>query len=364
MRQARLGNTGLVVSRVGFGGIPIQRLTESEAAAVVRGCLDLGVTFIDTGSGYTTSEERIGKAIAGQRDGLVIATKTGASDRAGARAHVELSLRRLGVDHIDIYQLHGLSNRERYDLATGPGGAIEALLEAKEQGLIGHVGASSHSLELAKEIITSGLFETVQYPFNFIADESERELLPLARERGIGFIAMKPIGGGMIPNARLAIRYLAQFPGVVPDPGIQEVREMAELVAAVEESEGLTAEDRREIEAIRQELGTRFCHRCDYCQPCTKGISISTVLWGRSSIRRFPLERVFGESSAAAFRKALDCAECGDCELRCPYNLPIREMLKAETAFYFAERARYDADPAAYRQHHVRRITSSFSSER
>ena len=347
MQQVRLGRTGLVVSRIGFGGIPIQRLADGEAVAVVRGCLDLGVTFLDTANGYTTSEERIGRAIAGRRDGLVIATKTGARDRDGARAHLDLSLRRLGVDHIDIYQLHGVSNPEIYRQVTGPGGALEALIEAREQGLIGHIGVSSHSVAMAKQAIASGLFETIQYPFNFIADEAERELLPLIRQHDVGFIAMKPLGGGLIPDARLAIRYLAQFPEVVPDPGIQDVREMAELVAALDGPDGLTDEDRRRIEAIRRELGTRFCHRCDYCQPCPQGIAISTVLSIRSNLRRFPLERVFGEPLAATVRKALDCAECGECETRCPYNLPIREMLAQEAEFYLAEKRRHDVAAGA-----------------
>ena len=344
MRQTKLGKTGLMVSRIGFGGIPIQRLDDGEAVDVVRGCLDLGVTFIDTANGYTTSEERIGRAIAGRRDELVIATKTHARDRAGARANLELSLRRLGVEHVDIYQLHGVSNADALEKITAPGGAYEALVEAKQQGLIGHIGVSSHSLETATALVTSGLFETIQYPFNFIADEAERELLPLARANGVGFIAMKPMGGGLIPNARLAIRYLAQFQDVVPDPGIQAVSEMAELIAALPEGAGhLVESDRREMAAIRAELGTRFCHRCDYCQPCTEEIAISTVLSIGSNMRRFPMERVFGEQMTATVRKALDCQECGDCELRCPYNLSIRDMLKERVEFYFREKAAYEA---------------------
>jgi uncharacterized protein len=343
LRKTRLGRTELMVSRIGFGGIPIQRLGEDEAIAVVKGCLDLGVTLIDTANGYTTSEERIGKAIAGRRDGLVLATKTHAKDRAGARANLELSLRRLGVERIDIFQLHGVSSAESLEKVTAPGGAYEALVEAKEQGLIGHIGVSSHSLDTAKALVKSDLFETIQYPFNFIADEAELELLPLTRAHDVGFIAMKPMGGGLIPNARLAVRYLAQFEDVVPDPGIQDVSEMAELIASLPDGAGsLDAADYREIQQIRNELGTRFCHRCDYCQPCSEDIAISTVLSIGSNMRRFPLDRVFGEQMTATIRKALDCSSCGECEGRCPYNLSIREMLKERTAFYFAEKARYE----------------------
>jgi uncharacterized protein len=344
VRKTRLGRTELAVSRIGFGGIPIQRLDDAEAVEVVRGCLDLGVTFIDTANGYTTSEERIGKAIAGRRHELVIATKTHARDRAGARANLELSLRRLATDHVDVYQLHGVSSADALAQVTAPGGAYEALVEAREQGLIGHIGASSHSLETAKAIVTSGLFETIQYPFNFIADEAERELLPLARANDVGFIAMKPMGGGLIPNARLAIRYLAQFEDVVPDPGIQAVSEMVELIAALPEGAGhLDSADRSEMDVIRAELGTRFCHRCDYCQPCSEDIAISTVLSIGSNMRRFPMARVFGEQMAATVRKALDCEDCGLCEQRCPYSLSIRDMLKERVDFYFREKAAYEA---------------------
>jgi predicted aldo/keto reductase-like oxidoreductase len=347
VRQVRLGRTGLNVSRLGFGGIPIQRLGEAEAVDVVRGCLDLGVTFVDTANGYTTSEERIGKAIAGRREGLVIATKTHAQDRAGARANLELSLRRLGVERIDVYQLHGVSSAERLAQVTGPGGAYEELLEARAQGLIGHIGVSSHSLETAKSLVASDLFETIQFPFNFIADEPERDLLPLVREKGMGFIAMKPMGGGLIPNARLAIRYLAQFEGVVADPGIQAVSEMAELIDALPVGAGhLDDADRLEIQAVRAELGTRFCHRCDYCQPCSEEIAISTVLSIGSNMRRFPLDRVFGEQMTATVRKALDCEDCGLCEQRCPYNLSIRDMLAERAEFYFREKERYEASLA------------------
>lgn len=196
MDQVQLAKTGLRVSPIGFGGIPIQRLSEEEAVAVVRGCLDLGVTFIDTAHGYTTSEERIGKAIAGRREGLVLATKTPARDAATAQQHIELSLQRLGVERIDIYQLHGVSSHDKLEAVLAHGGALEALQAARDRGQIGHIGFSSHSLEVAQKAIRTGLFETVQFPFNFIATEAADEPLPLAREYGMGFIAMKPMGAG------------------------------------------------------------------------------------------------------------------------------------------------------------------------
>jgi len=334
MQKVRLGKTGLMVSRIGFGGIPIQRLSDEAAVAVVRYCLELGINFIDTANGYTTSEERIGKAIAGRREGLVIATKTGAKDREGAWAHLRLSLQRLGVSYIDLYQLHGVSSQEQYEKVTGPGGALEAVREAQAQGLVRHVGITSHSLAVAKVAVASGLFETIQFPFNFVATEAADELLPLVRANDLGFIAMKPLGGGLLERADLCFRYLLQFPEVVPDPGIERPEEIEEIVRLVEMGGGLTAADRAEIERIRQELGKSFCHRCDYCQPCRAGIAISNVMSMRSFLKRFPPERAFGADFQATMQAAFDCLECGDCETRCPYKLPIREIIRANREAY------------------------------
>jgi predicted aldo/keto reductase-like oxidoreductase len=343
VKQIRLGKTGLTVSRVGFGGIPIQRLSEMEAVSVVRGCLDLGVTFIDTAHGYTTSEERIGKAIAGRREGLVLATKTPARDRATAQEHIELSLRRLGVDRIDLLQLHGVSSHDELEAVLGPGGALEALQAARDRDQIGHIGFSSHSMDIAQEGIRTGHFETLQFPFNFIATEPADQLVPLVREADMGFIAMKPMGGGILERADLAFKYLLQFSGVVPDPGIERLSEMEEIKLLVEGEHSLGTADWVEIEAIRQEVGTRFCRRCNYCQPCPQGIPISAVLSYRSTWKRMPPESTLGEAWKRNMELAESCLECGECEARCPYDLPIRMLLKDNIAFFEAEIARHNA---------------------
>ena len=334
MQRARLGKTGLMVSRIAFGGIPIQRLSESDAVNVVRRCLDLGITFLDTANGYTTSEERIGKAIAGRREGLILATKTGARDREGAWAHIRLSLQRLGVDSIEIYQLHGVSNREQYDKATGPGGALEALQEAREQGLIEHIGITSHHLPTAIVGANSGLFETLQFPFNFVADEAARELLPAVRQNDLGFIGMKPFAGGMLERADLCFKFLLQFPEVIPDPGIERIQEVEQIVAVVNGQTAMTPVDEADIERIRQELKGSFCHRCEYCQPCQQGIGISAVMTVNSMLRRLPPARLFEGGIGTSMEKAFDCIECGDCESRCPYKLPIRDRLKVNREIY------------------------------
>ena len=221
MKKTRFGKTGLEISKIGFGGIPIQRLSEDEAVQVVQRCLDLGVTFIDTANGYTTSEERIGKALAGstvQRDQVVIATKTGARDKATALVHLELSLERLQTDYIDLWQFHGVSTFEAYEQVLGPDGAMEAAHEALQAGKIKHIGVTSHSMDIALEMVPSGHFESIQFPFNFITSEPADELLPLAQEHDLGFIAMKPFAGGMLDQANLAIKYLLQRYGYPLSP--------------------------------------------------------------------------------------------------------------------------------------------------
>jgi uncharacterized protein len=323
-----------MASRIAFGGIPIQRLSESDAIGVVKRCIDLGINFLDTANGYTNSEERIGKAIAGRRRELILATKTGARDRDGAWAHLRLSLERLKVDYIDVYQLHGVSSFADLDKVKGPGGALEALHEAKAQGLIKHIGITSHNLAVAIAGATSGLFETVQFPFNFVATEAADELLPKVREHDLGFIGMKPLAGGNLDRADLCVKYLLQFPEVLPDPGIERIEEIEQIVAVASGDTTLTVADQAEMERIRETLKGSFCHRCEYCQPCPQGIAISSVMNVHSMIRRMPGNRVFEGGMAAGMQKAFECLECGDCESRCPYKLPIRETLKVNREVY------------------------------
>jgi len=327
MKTIRLGKTGLEVSRIGFGGIPIMRLAEDEAIKVVQRCLDLGVTFLDTANGYGTSEERIGKAIAGRREQVIIATKTGARDRATAQKHLELSLQRLDTDYIDLWQFHNVSTFEAYDKVLGPNGAMEAAQEALRAGKIRHIGITSHSMDVALKAVPSGHFETVQFPFNFVTNEAATELIPLAQEHDVGFISMKPMAGGLLDNAVLAIKYLLQFDSIVPDPGIERIEEIEEIVDIVQGPWELTSQEQREIERIRAEVGTRFCRRCGYCEPCPQGVSIVTIMNLPSFRKRLPAERFSTGWIAEALESAENCIECGECEEKCPYDLPIREMI-------------------------------------
>jgi predicted aldo/keto reductase-like oxidoreductase len=336
MRQIRLGRTGLRVSALGFGGIPIQRVSEEESVKVVRRCLDLGVTFLDTANGYTTSEERIGQAIVGRREGLVLATKTASREGRGVREDLSLSLERLGVETIDLYQFHCVSSEQDYERVLAPGGPLEVVREAHASGQVKHIGLTSHSMGIALKAVRSGHFETIMFPFNFIANEAAQELIPLALESGVGFIAMKPLAGGALNNATLAFKYLRQFPQILPIPGIERLEEIEEIVELMEGPAEMTIAEREEIERLRAQLGNRFCRRCGYCEPCPEGVSVQLLMILDSVIKRMPPDSVFS-NLAHAVDGAESCTECGQCEEKCPYNLPIREMIKEHVALFRAE---------------------------
>jgi predicted aldo/keto reductase-like oxidoreductase len=347
MRKVRLGKSDLMVTQVGFGGIPIQRLTEAEAVKVVQHCLDQGINWLDTARVYTTSEERIGKAVGGRRDGLVLATKSVARDRAGFLADVDLSLQRLGVEYIDLYQLHNVAKEEDYERVLAPGGALEGARDAQKAGKIHHIGITSHSLDMAKRAVQSHLFETIMFPLNFVAREPGEELYPLAVEHDVGFIVMKPLGGGLLGDARLAFKYLSQFPRTVPIPGIEKMEEIDEILQILKEPPHLSEVEKAKIEKIREDLGGRFCRRCQYCEPCPQGIATSWLMVAESFWKRSPLDRFVGAFEEAVEKAATDCDKCGQCEERCPYGLPIRDMLDESIALYRRERTRYDETVAS-----------------
>jgi hypothetical protein len=309
--------------------------------AVIKRCLDLDINFIDTARNYTTSEKRVGKAIAGKRKELVIATKTHARTPEEVEKELDLSLKLLGIDTIDLYQFHQIGTFKDLEVVFDPKGPLMAMEKAKKAGKIRHIGASSHSMDVAKEAVKSGRFETIMFPFNFIVREAELELIPLAREHDVGFIAMKPLAGGMLNNAEIAFKFLLQYPDVVPIPGIEKPVEIEQILQVYEGSKEMTNAEALEMQRLRDELGTRFCRRCDYCQPCTAEIPISTVMIGESFVKRFSPERVFKGRIAEAMKKAADCTQCGECEERCPYELPIREMIEEQVKRYEEEQKKY-----------------------
>ncbi|MBU7013385.1 MAG: aldo/keto reductase [Theionarchaea archaeon] len=341
MKTIVLGKTGLEVSRVGIGGIPLNRPSEEKAIKVVQRALDLGVNFIDTANGYSESENRIGKAISGRREEVIIATKTGRRDKDAALQELEVSLERLRTDYIDIWQFHGINTAAILEKVLEPGGAMEGAQVALRKGKVRHIGFSSHNLEIAMKAVSSGQFETVQFPLNFVSDEAAPSLVPLARQEDMGFIAMKPFAGGRIRDADLAIKYLLQFDTVVPDPGVQKVEEIEEIVGIVDsESWEVSSQDLERIESIREKVGKRFCRQCTYCMPCPQEVFICGVLYLPILWELWPSDWFFNwDYVNHSVKSAKNCIRCGECEEKCPYLLPIREMIE-ESVNFFEQKAR------------------------
>jgi uncharacterized protein len=333
MKTVQLGATALEVSEIGFGGIPIIPLPVEEAVAVVRHCCDAGITFFDTANMYPTSEEKLGFALKPRRKEVVIATKTALRDADGAAAHIDLSLRQLQTDWIDLYQLHNVSNPEALNQVLAPGGAYEAVSKARDAGKIRVIGISSHSIPTATEALKTGLFQTLQFPFNFIESDPTHRLFPLAAGNKVGIIGMKPLGGGVLERADLCFRFLQQHPYVVPIPGIRANKEIDEIIAFYRSPRPLSEADLKDIETIRADLGEKFCHRCEYCMPCEQGVQIPPVLMLQAVAKRLSREGVKGWIGKA-MESVGQCIECGECEQKCPYHLPISDLLKENLALY------------------------------
>ena len=327
MEYKILGKTGLKISRMGFGGIPIQRIDAAGTTQLMRWLCKRGVNYIDTARGYTVSEEYLGQALEGIREKFVIATKSMARTKEAMAADVDISLKNLRTDYIDLYQIHNATPAD-LEKITAPGGALEALEEAKAAGKIGHIGITAHSLETFKLAVELPWVETIMFPYNIVETQGQ-ELIAKCAEKNIGFIAMKPLAGGAIEDATLAMRFLCANENVtVVIPGMAEIAEAEQNLAAVEDTAPLTKEELLQMDAIRRDLGTHFCRRCNYCAPCAAGISIPGVFLMEGYLSRYGLEEWARARYAGLGKTASDCMGCGACEDRCPYNLPIREMLK------------------------------------
>ena len=327
MEYRILGKTGLRVSRLGLGGIPIQRSSTEGARALVAALVSAGVNFIDTARGYTVSEEYLGAALLGVRDRFVLATKSMARTREAMARDVETSLQNLRTDYIDLYQIHNPSAAD-LETVTAEGGALEALLAAREAGKIGHIGITLHSAELFRRALALPWVETVMFPYNIVETQGE-ELIAECAARGIGFLAMKPLAGGAIEDAATALRFIASNPAVsVVIPGMADLAEAEANIAAIGDTSPLTAAEEARIAEIRSSLGESFCRRCNYCAPCATGINIPAVFLFEGYLSRYDLGDWARARYATLAKTASDCIGCGACEERCPYHLPIREMMK------------------------------------
>ncbi len=331
MEYVTLGKTGLRVSRMGLGGIPIQRVDAEAAKNLLDAVEAAGINYIDSARGYSVSEERIGLAIEGRREKFVLATKTMSRDREGMARDIETSLKNFRTDYIDLYQVHNPS-LEQLEQVCAPGGALEALLEAREAGKIGHIGLTAHKPEVFRRALELPWVETVMFPYNLVENQGT-ELMERARELNVGFINMKSLAGGAIEDARLALRFAAANPNVsVVLPGMYSPEEVAQNAAAVADASPLTEEELAKAEALRRELGASFCRRCGYCAPCTVNIDIPNNFIFHGYLSRYGLADWARGRYDALAAHASDCVACGACEERCPYQLPIREMLKRVAA--------------------------------
>ncbi|MGI5997329.1 MAG: aldo/keto reductase [Lutispora sp.] len=328
MKYSILGKTGLNVSRIGFGGIPIQQLDQKDANRLIGKSIDLGINFFDTARGYTISENLIGEALEGKRESVYLATKSMARDKEGMKREIETSLNNLKTEYIDLYQLHNVPSLQELEKVMATGGALEALLEYKEKTMIKHIGITSHSIEVIEKALEYDIFETIQYPYNAIETQAE-DIFKRAYENNIGIIVMKPFAGGAITNVNGALKFILEKEYITcAIPGMCSIEQLEENVKAAE-NPILKEKEREELLKEARELGDTFCRRCGYCQPCPEGINIHMMFILESYYRRYNLQGWAVDRYEKLPSKASNCIKCGLCETKCPYNLPIRTMLES-----------------------------------
>lgn len=319
------GSTGMKVSRTGFGALPIQRISDQEAVEILHAAYDAGITFYDTALGYPTSEHKLGLAFADRRDKIVITTKSPAKDGKTLLADLDHSLADLKTDHVDVYQFHLAPKCHRPGEADG---LYEAMTKAKEQGKVRHIGITTHKRDVAVEAANSGLYESIQFPFSYLSDEGDHDLVRLCEQKKIGYIAMKALSGGLITNARAAFAYMRQFKGVIPIWGVQRMSEMKEFIALESELPPLDDDLKAVIEKDRSELSGNFCRSCGYCMPCPVGIELFQICRMPQTIRRMRTEGYLTDEWRAKMELTKKCIHCGACAKKCPYELNPQELIK------------------------------------
>jgi uncharacterized protein len=320
-----LGQTGITVPRNGFGALPIQRISRDEAAVILKKAYQNGIRFYDTARFYTDSEQKIGFALHDVRDKIFIASKTMTTQVNEFWDQLHTSLSELQTDYLDIYQFHNPAFCPKPGDGTG---LYEAMLEARDKGLIRHIGITNHRLPVAMEAVQSGLYETLQFPFSYLASDEEVELVELCRSRDMGFIAMKALSGGLLTNSAAAFAYLAQFDHVLPIWGIQRESELDEFLSYAGNPPVMNKELSAVIERDRNELGSVFCRGCGYCLPCPVGIEIPTAARMSLMIRRAPTSVYLSDEWKAKMKKIEDCTHCRHCANHCPYGLDTPGLLE------------------------------------
>ena len=325
MRKVTLGNTGITVNKNGFGALPIQRTPRKRAVALLQKAFEKGVDFYDTARFYSDSEEKLGLAFGDVRKQVFLSSKTMAQTADGFWRDLEETLGNLKTDYLDIYQFHNPS----FCPKPGDGsGLYEAMLEAKRQGKIRHIGITNHRLAVAEEAVASGLYETLQFPFSYLSSEKELELVRSCQQAGMGFLAMKALAGGLITNSAAAYAFMSQFAHVLPIWGIQRETELDEFLSCQEQEPELTGALKDILDQDRKELQGEFCRGCGYCMPCPAGIEINNCARMSLLIRRAPSEAQLTEEMQAKMRKIADCQHCGKCKKKCPFGLDTPALLE------------------------------------
>ena len=325
MAKVTLGKTGITVEKNSFGALPIQRISTQEAVKLLRKAYDNGVTFYDTARWYTDSEEKLGEAFDGMRDKVYIATKTGAANVEGFWNDLHTSLRNLRTDYIDIYQFHNPSFCPKPGDGTG---LYEAMLEAKEKGLIRHIGITNHRLSVAHEAVESGLYETLQFPFSYLATDKDIELVEKCKNTDVGFVAMKGLSGGLITNSAAAYAFIAQYDNVLPIWGVQRESELDEFLSYIENPPVMSEELAAVIKHDSEELLGDFCRGCGYCMPCPVGIEINNCARMSLLIRRSPSAAQLSPAVQEKMKLIEKCLHCGSCKSKCPYGLDTPTLLE------------------------------------
>lgn len=325
MAFVTLGKTGIQAQKQAFGCLPIQRISKEDAVALLRRAYDGGMNYFDTARAYSDSEEKVGAAFAGMRDKVYLATKTGATTAEGMWKDLEQSLRMLQTDYIDVYQFH---NPAFCPKPGGEDGLYDAALEAKKQGKIRHIAITNHRLAVAHEAIDSGLYETLQFPYSYLAGPQEQELVEKCKAANMGFIAMKGLAGGLIRDGMVAAAFMEQQPTVLPIWGVQHQWELDEFLSCIKEPPAMTAERQAVIDHDRKELSGDFCRGCGYCMPCPMGIKINDCARMSLMLRRAPAAGWLTEDWQKEMKKIETCLHCNHCSSKCPYGLDTPRLLK------------------------------------
>jgi len=324
MSQVTLGKTGITVNKNGFGALPIQRISQDDAVYLLRKAFDNGISFFDTARIYSDSEQKIGTAFKGIRDKLFISSKTPATTVEAFWKDLDTCLTMLQTDYIDIYQFHNPA------VCPKPGaenGLYEAMVEAKRQGKIRFIGITNHRLAVAQEAIDTGAYDTLQFPFSYLATEKDLAIYENCVNANMGFIAMKALSGGLLSNSAAAYAWMDQYTGALPIWGIQRESELDEFLSYIHNPPAMTDEIKAIIDHDRKQLAGDFCRGCGYCMPCPVGIEINNCARMSLMLRRSPTGPQLSEKTQAKMAKIDECLHCGQCAAKCPYGLDTPRLL-------------------------------------